>query len=575
MQRSYHSALCSITLLYSQLDKIHAQKKMIHGGLQPRHIVLTGSSWQLLDMGLSCHINKPFKRTVDSSKPPSPAFCPPEMARVLLKATSGKTFDVTKLKEYSKARYDHSDLRSYLSVHPPDKISLCQFAHCLLTHSVAYDLWSIGCVLYELLFGAPLWRCTLDGSLVETSDLERLAAWTQDDVDACVALAQSGSVERLAAIDLLRKLLEPEEAARLAHFSAQREREMSGVIKHPFLTADAAAMGSSAAAADAAAVAAAASKAERKRRKEEEDAANQIELETRGKRISELNDQVAELGSRASELEASLQASSAALQSTQKALAPARHKLASLEQRHAAMFAEREHVVGMLRAQIEKDVAEADGMFGGAAKERMALVQTFLDAFETTLPEMGVFDEIKHASLGVVVVDPAVQVLKAKPSAADGAAAGRPTLSPAAQPKAAPSGSTAEERHLNELTEQLEAMESKLQALEGKDKSNVDALAAKERRIAELEARLADLELQKPGARNGESPAATRENTVKKSKRAKEKASSLPLKSPKDESKEGKDTGAAADSQRNSGRASARGRQEKKLSMAERMAMFN
>ena len=203
----------------------------------------------------------------------------------------------------------------------------------------------------------------------------------------------------------------------------------------------------------------------------------------------------------------------------------------------------REHQVGMLRAQIEKDVAEADGMFGGAAKERMALVQTFLDAFETTLPEMGVFDEIKHASLGVVVVDPAVQVLKAKPSAADGAAAGRPTLSPAAQPKAAPSGSTAEERHLNELTEQLEAMESKLQALEGKDKSNVDALAAKERRIAELEARLADLELQKPGARNGESPAATRENTVKKSKRAKEKASSLPLKSPKDEAKKAKTRG--------------------------------
>ena len=418
----------------------------------------------------------------------------------------------------------------------------------------------------------------MDGSLVETSDLERLAAWTQDDVDACVALAQSGSVERLAAIDLLRKLLEPEEAARLAHFSAQREREMSGVIRHPFLTADAAGMGASAAAADAAAVAAAASKAERKRRKEEEEAANQIELETRGKRISELNDQVVELeglASRASELEASLQASSAALQSTQKALAPARHKLASLEQRHAAMFAEREHVVGMLRAQMEKDVAEADGMFGGAAKERMALVQTFLDAFETTLPEMGVFDEKKHASLGVVVVDPAVQVLLPKPSAADGAAVGRPALSPAAQPKAAPSGSTAEERHLNELTEQLEAMESKLQALEGKDKSNVDALSAKERRIAELEARLAALELQKPGARNEESPAATRENTVKKSKRAKEKASSLPLKSPKDESKEGRDTGAAADSQRNSGRASARGRQEKKLSMAERMAMFN
>ena len=41
-------------------------------------------------------------------------------------------------------------------------------------------------------------------------------------------------------------------AVRLAHFSAQREREMSGVIKHLFLTADAAAMGSSAAAADAA-----------------------------------------------------------------------------------------------------------------------------------------------------------------------------------------------------------------------------------------------------------------------------------------------------------------------------------
>ena len=77
---------------------------MIHADLQPRHVVLVGSSWQLIDMGLSCHMNKPIKRTVDSNKTPSPAYCPPEMARVILSATDKGMLDVAKLKDYSKAR---------------------------------------------------------------------------------------------------------------------------------------------------------------------------------------------------------------------------------------------------------------------------------------------------------------------------------------------------------------------------------------------------------------------------------------------------------------------------------------
>ena len=127
----------------TQVDKIHAQKKMIHASLQPRHVVLVGSTWQLLDMGISCHINKPFKRNVDSNKAPSPAHCPPEMARVILGATDKGVLEVAKLKEYSKARWA-GILRSR-SMH------LCMPCCCVARCALQLCSWGVATAITSLL----------------------------------------------------------------------------------------------------------------------------------------------------------------------------------------------------------------------------------------------------------------------------------------------------------------------------------------------------------------------------------------------------------------------------------------
>ena len=100
------------TDLAKALDRLHSQKR-IHGDVKPLNAVRLGTSWQLIDLDVSCKIERKF-----GEKPPSSAYCPPEMARVLLKG----------------------QLKSYAT-------------------SIAYDLWSFGCLLYHLVFGGPVRLC--------------------------------------------------------------------------------------------------------------------------------------------------------------------------------------------------------------------------------------------------------------------------------------------------------------------------------------------------------------------------------------------------------------------------------
>eukprot|EP00964_Phaeocystis_antarctica_P016637 scaffold9159_cov44-Phaeocystis_antarctica.AAC.3 len=94
------------------LDHVHAQGG-IHADFKPLNAVGDRDTWKIIDFDVFCKVGERF-----GNKVPSSGFCPPEMARVLLRAMDdqGKV-DGAKLIEYKASK--------------------------------AYDLWSFGVVLYH------------------------------------------------------------------------------------------------------------------------------------------------------------------------------------------------------------------------------------------------------------------------------------------------------------------------------------------------------------------------------------------------------------------------------------------
>ena len=130
--------------LAEALDHLHANGR-IHADVKPLNVVRVGTSWQLIDLDVSCAIGKGV-----GTKKPSSGYCPPEMARVLLDATRDGILVTSELKAYEA--------------------------------DVAYDLWSLGVVLFHLATGRPLWLTDKNDD-VSQDHLRKLAAWTQQIVE--------------------------------------------------------------------------------------------------------------------------------------------------------------------------------------------------------------------------------------------------------------------------------------------------------------------------------------------------------------------------------------------------------
>ena len=184
--------------LIKALAHLH-DKGRIHADLKPLNIVRVGARWQLIDLDVSCPLNERF-----GDKVPSSGYCPPEMARVLRDATrrTGE-IELTMLSAYDKS-------------------------------SVAYDLWSLGCVLYHLCFGKTLHHTNHDDN-VTPNELRSVGAWGEAAINRAMYRLEAGALdtkEAKAAVDLIKKLLTPSADGRLAHFKPGVE--MASVAEHPF-----------------------------------------------------------------------------------------------------------------------------------------------------------------------------------------------------------------------------------------------------------------------------------------------------------------------------------------------------
>ena len=86
-------------------------------------------------------------------------------------------------------------------------------------------------VVYNLL-GHSLWHTSARGDLARAEDLERLACWSAEDLEAAL-IALPGDEQAAMAADLLTKLLNPLPEEREEAFSPP---DMQGVLNHPFFT---------------------------------------------------------------------------------------------------------------------------------------------------------------------------------------------------------------------------------------------------------------------------------------------------------------------------------------------------
>ena len=137
------------------------------------------------------------------SKKPSSGFCPPEMAKCLLRC--------------NEANNDEEVAEILAEFRVLDE---------------SYDLWSFGIVLFHLGSGSSLWHCEEHSDNVARPDeMKMLAGWDEKIRLSNMRQLRGQKPEQKALYDLVEKLLEPRPEARMRHFP----QGMTDVLEHPFL----------------------------------------------------------------------------------------------------------------------------------------------------------------------------------------------------------------------------------------------------------------------------------------------------------------------------------------------------
>ena len=182
---------------------LHTEQR-IHGDLNPRAVVRVGSKWKLSNLQASKRIGKP---TTDF-RVCNEGYMSPEVAALVMDPVEAGVAGAAS-SAFAAAQGD---------TYTPDS---------------SYDLFSLGCIMYSLVFGSETWNINKNGD-ISSADLVQLARWSSIsflDKASITFPIEERTDNQKAAIDLISKLLAPTPHDRKAAF----EFGMVSVRQHEFL----------------------------------------------------------------------------------------------------------------------------------------------------------------------------------------------------------------------------------------------------------------------------------------------------------------------------------------------------
>jgi len=180
---------------------LHTEQR-IHGDLNPRAVVRVGSKWKLSNL----QVSKPTGQPTTDFRVCNEGYMSPEVAALVMDPTEAGAASSSPLAVAQNDTYT------------PDS---------------SYDLFSLGCILYSLVFGSEMWNINKNGD-ISSADLVQLARWSPISFldKASITFPIEGRTDnQKAAIDLISKLLAPTPDDRKAAF----EFGMVSVRQHEFL----------------------------------------------------------------------------------------------------------------------------------------------------------------------------------------------------------------------------------------------------------------------------------------------------------------------------------------------------
>ena len=180
------------------VDYLHT-KGILHGDLKPLNIVRLGTQWKLIDFDGSCRLRED---TVGSKY--SSAYVPPEM--IVNDCTSNKIF-----------------VRSIENKKNDDK------PFDLLVADYSYDVWSLGCILYQLCNSEirPLFLGDQDDNLSIDSRDASDSIWILSQWTSAIKEAKLSKITNVLARNLVSQMLTKD---------PKKRPTLTRVLSHPFLS---------------------------------------------------------------------------------------------------------------------------------------------------------------------------------------------------------------------------------------------------------------------------------------------------------------------------------------------------
>ena len=185
------------TQLSHCVEELHRQG-VLHGDVKPLNIVRVGAQWKLIDLDAACAIGVEPVGHKSSS-----AYAPPEAI-------------------YVDEAAGTACVRSVAAVQRGDT------SYDLLTAHPSFDVWSLGCVLFQMCNTdvVPLFQGNQEDNLTDDASKEdnlfALAGWTQDNKERKL---------RRVADPLARNLL-----SQMLHREPSKRPLLSRVLAHPFVS---------------------------------------------------------------------------------------------------------------------------------------------------------------------------------------------------------------------------------------------------------------------------------------------------------------------------------------------------